>query len=234
MIGSGVADGAVGEIMLQPSIAGWCLAISIALAATACGTTDERVVPPPAATTAAPAEADDTVRGDAAAAAAAFYRAHLHRYGDEDAPTTYGFASGLPRGARLAAYRPLLTRALWQRLERAQRAQRAQTAFIAKYQGDMKPPLIEGDVFSSAAQDEMILSFALGRRSAMGADAERVQVVLTGSDLPEGQGPGRQWRDEALMRREDGMWKLDDIEFDNDGGSTPRERLSHLLEKALE
>ncbi|WP_223620290.1 YbjP/YqhG family protein [Lysobacter sp. ESA13C] len=214
--------------MLRPSIAGPCLALSIALAASACGTTSERADRRPAAAPAAPATADDTARSDAAAAA--FYRAHLRGYGEDGAPAMSGFASGLPRGARLAAYRPLLTRALWQRLERAQRAQ---TAFIAAHP-DLKPPLIEGDVFSSAAQDEMILSFALGRRTAISVDAERVQILLTGSDLPEGQGPGRQWRDDALMRREDGVWKLDDIEFDTADGSTPRTRLSKILDEALQ
>jgi hypothetical protein len=237
---SGAADGAAGDSMLRASIAGLGLALSIALGVGACaatrGSAGAPAIPPatPAATgaTAESTAAGDSVRGDAAAVAAAFYDAHLRRYGDEsNAPARSGVASGLPRGARLAAYRPLLSHALRQRLERAQLAQ---TAFIAKHGSEMKPPLIEGDVFSSAAQDEMILSFALGRRSAIGADTERVQIVLTGSYLPEGQGPGRQWRDDALMRREGGLWKLDDIEFDGDRGSTPRVRLSHLLEEALE
>lgn len=204
----------------MPPYRSMLVGISLALAATLAGC--DRAAPPAVPAASSSPQDGERAQADAAAAAAAFYAAHLRAYAD-------GSVSGLPQGERMASYRPLLTRALLQRLERAQRLQ---TAFIAAHP-DEKPPLIEGDAFSSAYQDEWIGAYAPGASSATGADSARVTIALTGAYPPGVDGPARRWTDAALMRREDGTWKLDDIEFDVEGSALPHERLSRVLDEAF-
>ncbi|SDW33536.1 hypothetical protein [Lysobacter enzymogenes] len=162
--------------------------------------------------------ADARVPVEAIEAVSAFYRLHMRAYAD-------GSAAGLPQGPRLAACEPLLTRALRARL---QKALRLQDRFIAEHPGD-KPPLIEDDVFSSAFQDENLVGFAPGAAEALAGDRARIDIALTVVAEPD---PARQRHDRALMRREDGAWKLDDIEFDT-AGAGGNARLSLVLEEAF-
>lgn len=171
-------------------------------------------VPAPAAADAA----DARVPAEAIEAASAFYRLHVRAYAD-------GSAAGLPQGERLAACGPLVTRALRERLREALRLQ---DRFIAEHPGD-KPPLIEDDVFSSSFQDENLLGFAPGRATMLADGSARIDIVLTVAAAPD---PPRQRRDYALMRREDGAWKLDDIEFDRSGAGG-NARLSLVLDEAF-
>lgn len=170
----------------------------------------------PAQTAADAAEA--RVPAEAIAAVSAFYRLHVRAYAD-------GSAAGLPQGARLAACEPLVTRALRERLRVALRLQ---DRFIAEHPGD-KPPLIEDDVFSSSFQDENLLGFAPGRATMLADGSARIDIALTVAAAPD---PPRQRRDHALMRREDGAWKLDDIEFDRSGAGG-NARLSLVLDEAF-
>ena len=162
--------------------------------------------------------ADARVPAEAIEAASAFYRLHLRAYAD-------GSSAGLPQGPRLAACEPLLTRALRARL---QKALRLQDRFIAEHPGD-KPPLIEDDVFSSAFQDENLVGFAPGAAEALAGDRVRIDIASTVVAAPD---PARQRHDRALMRREDGAWKLDDIEFDPTGAGG-NARLSLVLDEAF-
>lgn len=188
--------------------------LGIALLATAaCG---HAAAPEPARAQAAVAAA--RVPAAAIEAASAFYRLHLRAYAD-------GSSAGLPQGPRLAACAPLLTRALRARLRKALDQQ---NRFIAEHPGD-KPPLIEDDVFSSAFQDERIVGFAPGDAEALAGGRARIDIALTVVAEPD---PARQRRDRALMRREDGVWKLDDIEFDP-AGAGGNARLSLVLEEAF-
>jgi len=189
---------------------------AIALLATAgCVRT---AAPAPASAQSGASAADARVPAQAIEAASAFYRVHVRAYAD-------GSSAGLPQGARLAACEPLATRALRERLRRALRLQER---FIAEHPGD-KPPLIEDDVFSSAFQDENLLGFAPGRATMLADGVARIEIVLTVAAAPD---PPRQRRDYALMRREDGAWKLDDIEYDRSGAGG-NARLSLVLEEAF-
>ena len=192
-------------------------AVGLAMASLATAACMRTAAPEPARAHAAVA-ADERVPAQAIEAASAFYRLHLRAYAD-------GSSAGLPQGARLAAYEPLLTRALRARL---QKALRLQDRFIAEHPGD-KPPLIEDDVFSSAFQDENLVGFAPGAAEALAGGRARIDIVLTVVAAPD---PARQRHDRALMRREDGAWKLDDIEFDPTGAGG-NARLSLVLEEAF-
>ncbi len=139
-----------------------------------------------------PVPAASVAYADAASAAAAFYRLHVNEG-----------VGGVPTGAALLRYRPLLTQRLLQALEAAGRAH---DAAVAADPGS-KPPFADGDVFSSLFEGPD--GFDLGQALALGEDAARIVVRLR-----HGEGAdAAHWKDVAVMRREDGGWKLDDIEF---------------------
>jgi len=169
--------------------------------------------PPPPAEPGVRAEAvaEPPPAGDSAAEAArAFYRMHLQLR-----------ASGLPVGEDLARYRPMLSKRL---LALMAPAARERDRMIAQ-EPDLKPPFIEGDLFTSLFEGAS--EFELGQRSASGPDRETVEIEFS---YTEG-GQTSRWKDRATMLREDGRWKLDDVEYGGSWDFASRGRLSDSLKQ---
>ncbi|QWP78788.1 hypothetical protein J5226_10510 [Lysobacter sp. K5869] len=137
--------------------------------------------------------------GSAVEAARSLYDLHMRLH-----------ASGLPVGEDLARYRPLLSKRL---LALMAPAARERDRTIAQTP-DLKPPYIEGDMFTGLS--EGATGYKLGKRNALGPDRESVDLEFVYDD---GSGPPTRWRGRAQMVREDGSWKLDEVEYgDFDAG----------------
>lgn len=120
-------------------------------------------------------------------------------------------ASGIPMGEELARYRPFLSRRL---LARMDVAGRERDRVIAE-EPELKPPYIEGDLFSGLTEGAS--GYTLGPHRALGPDRERVDLEFVYRDLTSVV----RWRCRALMLREDGLWKLDELEYGSfDAGVT--------------
>lgn len=158
----------------------------------------------------APATAATVPADGASAVAAAFYRVHLQAR-----------TGGVPDGETLERYRPMLSRRL---LDLIAGATRERDAAIAAHP-DEKPPFVDGDVFSSLFEGPT--GYAIGPRTVLAADRERIEIELTHQE-PRTPGITR-WSDHALMVREDGQWKLDDIEYGGQWDFASRGRLSDSL-----
>jgi hypothetical protein len=109
---------------------------------------------------------------------------------------------GLPQGAALDRYLPLLSPRLAGLIRRADAAQ-------ARFHAKVKdaPPLIEGDLFSS--QFEGFQTYKVGDCSGT-ATAGRCRVQL------HYQPPNQKavdWTDEILLVKAGGAWKVDDIAY---------------------
>jgi hypothetical protein len=139
---------------------------------------------------AAPAYADDA--GDMAAAANRFYAAYAA------APRS----GGLPEGATLGRYLPLLSPRLAGLIRQAGAAQ-------ARFHAKVKdaPPLIEGDLFSS--QFEGFQSYRIG---ACGGSAAAGHCSVRLHYQAPNQKPA-DWNDEILLVKDHGQWKVDDIAY---------------------
>ncbi|QWF15913.1 DUF3828 domain-containing protein [Lysobacter capsici] len=178
------------------------------------------IPPPPPAPVVEPgvraeAIAEPPPVGDSAAdAVQAFYRMHRELK-----------ASGLPVGEDLARYQPMLSSRL---LALMAPAARERDRMIAEAPG-MKPPYIEGDFFTS--RDDGVTAFKLGKHIVRAADLESFEIEFS---YAEPAGTSR-WTDRVQMRREDGRWKLDDVEYgdDRDDGRdfAVRGRLSDTLKQ---
>ncbi|KRB06166.1 DUF3828 domain-containing protein [Lysobacter sp. Root690] len=162
---------------------------------------NERTPPPPPPPPApavepgvrAEAVAEPLPVGDSAAdAAQAFYRMHLQLN-----------ASGLPVGEDLARYQPMLSRRL---LALMAPAARERDRSIAQAPG-AKPPYVDEDLFTSMYDGAT--TFKLGKRSVIAADRESFEIDFS---YTEASGTSR-WTDRVQMLREDGRWKLDDVEY---------------------
>lgn len=168
--------------------------------------------PPPPAPAVEPgvraeAVAEPPAVGDSAAdALQAFYRMHVRLK-----------ASGLPVGEDLARYQPMLSRRL---LALMAPAARERDRVIAQAPG-VKPPYIEGDFFTS--RDDGVTTFKLGKHIVRTADLESFEIEFS---YTEPSGTSR-WTDRVQMLREDGRWKLDDVEYGGyrqDGSDGERDR----------
>lgn len=163
---------------------------------------------------------------DAGVAVDAFYRARLQAH-------AAGHAEGLPDSAQLGRQAPLLTEALLQRL---QRARVRQAIWIAIHDAAGTAPLSEGDLFSSARTGEVLLGFVVADTVAVGVDVRQTTVDLQ-AHTPQAGAPtigARHWRDQAVLRREQGRWKLDDIVFAAAPSRGSSRRLSEMLDEAFE
>ena len=153
----------------------------------------------------------DTDIASARALAADFHQMHARFAG-----------RGLPDAAAMNAYNAFLCPALSAALADARAKQ---TAFIAAHPGD-KPPLVEGDLFTSLFE---------------GADSARaLDVVAEGAGarvtvaLARGVGPGAtRWHDDLVLQRDDGIWCVADVAY---GGTWPvanKGRLGDTLRDAF-
>jgi hypothetical protein len=147
--------------------------------------------------------------GDAAQAARDVYALLL-----ADAP------SGLPSGQSMARLGPLLTASLRDAVEKARVRQRA---FIAAHP-DEKPDFIEGSLFTSLFEGPDALESATATASADSA------VVEVGFVRAESGVQVFRWKDQALLRCEQGRWRLDNVRYGGDWDFASKGQLKQALE----
>lgn len=132
--------------------------------------------------------------------------------------------SGLPSADQQAQLRDALSPALNQAIDEARAWQQQEIERMAREAPDEKPPMIEGDYFSSLYEG------AQGARVATAAtEGPRSVVSLTRAYQEAGSEP-LQWTDRALMIEVDGRWLLDDVEY---GGEWAFQAGSRSLRQSL-
>ena len=168
---------------------------------------------------AAQAEADASVAAAAVAPVVAPLPAAPPHLSESDVAAARALASdfhqmharfagrGLPDPAAMNAYNAFLCPALSAALADARVRQ---AAFIVAHPGD-KPPLAEGDLFTSLFE---------GADSAQAgdivADGEGARASVA---LARGVGPGAtRWHDDLVLQRDQGIWCVADVAY---GGSWP-------------
>lgn len=161
----------------------------------------------PASTATAAATAIPAAAAESRAVVEAFYAMHIK----ED-------TSGVPEGEALARYQPYLSKRLNGLMLRALKER---DEAIAAHP-DEKPPYVDGDMFSSLFEGPT--GFAVGASP----DPAKLPVTFTNSQ------PGQEathWTDTVLLVKEDGAWKIDDVEFGGQWEFASRGRLSKSLEE---
>ena len=127
-------------------------------------------------------------------------------------------SSGLPQRGDMAAYDAFLCPELAQAVRAAQVRQEQSRA---EHPQD-KPPYVDGDLFSSLFEGAEGFE---ARDTAMEADQARVAVAMS-----HGEGEAAQrWKDTLVMRLDDGIWCLADVEYGGDWPFANQGRLSTLL-----
>jgi hypothetical protein len=133
---------------------------------------------------------------------------------------------GLPKPDQLERLTVHLSPGL---LLRLQRAQVGQAAYAKRFPGD-KPPLVEGDLFSSLFEGPTTY-----RAAVFEEDNGRffVLVNFTHSDLKTGQ-LLKEWTDRYLVVQGDrvGGWLVEDVEYRGGWDFAQKGRLSEALEYA--
>jgi hypothetical protein len=166
--------------------------------------------PAEAAEAAAPAAAatpDDAALRSATALAADFYEMRL-RLGK----------SGLPDAGEMKAYRAFLCPALADAMDSARTRQQA---FIAAHPDD-KPPLIEGDLFSSLFEGPDVVNTALTTVEGEGARVTLAMRAGDGDQAPH-------WKDDLILARDEGVWCIADVEYRGDWPFANKGKLSTTL-----
>ena len=129
--------------------------------------------------------------GTPAGVAVRFYELHQPHAG-----------AGVPDAAQMETYKPLLTRPLIAALERA-RAER--DAAIANAP-DEKPPYVEGALFASLFE-----GYTNVQPAALASEGWEASVVVC---FAYAQGGARtEWTDTVVLRKEDGEWRIDDVQY---------------------
>jgi hypothetical protein len=147
------------------------------------------------------------------AATVAFYSAYLR------IPPT-----GVPGPRQRARLRGVITPRLSMLLARAGEAE----AEHQRSTGGREPPYIEGDVFTSLFEGAE--TFRL-QRCRTGAARAICQVAL-GHDDPRDK-PAH-WRDQVVLARVSGAWRVDDIIYGGDWSFGNKGRLSQTLRSAID
>jgi hypothetical protein len=126
--------------------------------------------------------------------------------------------SGLPAVDALNAYDAFLCPSLADAL----RAAKVRQEQFKASQPDEKPPLVDGDLFSSLAEGPEFWSVA---ESRIGGD--NAVVVL---DLSHGEGSkATRWKDSMILQLDDGVWCIADVEYHGNWPYANRGRLSETL-----
>ncbi len=118
---------------------------------------------------------------------------------------THGNQSGLPTAEQAPAIRPFLSQALDAAMAKARAEQQA---FIAE-RPDEKPPWIEGPIFHSSGY-EPFTAYAIVLPQGGCPETRcliRVDMVDTAAS------PDVLWHDEFVLVREDGQWRVDDVNY---------------------
>ena len=128
--------------------------------------------------------------------------------------------SGLPSAQSMTRLEPLLTASLRGAVEKARVRQRA---FIAAHP-DEKPDFIEGSLFTSLFEGPSALESATATATGDGA------VVEVGFVRAESGAQAFRWKDQALLRCEQGRWRLDDVRYGGDWDFASKGQLKQALE----
>lgn len=126
---------------------------------------------------------------------------------------------GLPATADMNAYAAFLCPALVGKIGAA----RARQEEFVRAHPDEKPPLAEGDLFSSLFEGAEAASVV---ETSADGDGARVLMALSRDD---GRGTVR-WRDAVLLSRDDGVWCIADVEYRGDWPFANKGRLGSNLE----
>lgn len=153
--------------------------------------------------------AADAPAGGPRTAVDRFYGVYLRHRGGASVPT----------GDLLERLTPLLSERLRAQLVAAHAYREG---WIARHASDEKPPLTDGDLFSSLFEGPK--SYRVGRASRDG-DGWRVQVRFRYEDS--------RWEDAVIVRKEDGRFVIDDVVYGGAGEFNPAGRLSETLASAL-
>ena len=180
----------------------WHRAKAVQAAPNAITVTESEVV-------AATADAKDSQ--SAASVALDFYQMH-QRLG----------SSGLPDANSMKAYDAFLCPSLAAMIRDAQQRQRSyRTAHP-----DDKPPLVEGDLFSSLFEgpDEV-------NSGGTAVDEDNAEVSLM---MRSGEGDkATRWKDTVLLARKDGVWCIDDVQYHGNWPFANKGKLSDALKVAF-
>lgn len=181
----------------------------IVLASMGCGRSTQKA-DAAASTSSVPDTAQASCKdGDAALAARDFYARIM-----ADA------ASGLPSKESMSKLAPLMTASMRAAIEKARVRQQA---FIAAHP-DQKPDFIEGSLFTSLFEGPNALESATAVASGDSA------VVEVGFVHAQAGAEAVRWKDQALLRCEEGRWRLDDVRYGGDWDFASKGQLKQALE----
>lgn len=128
--------------------------------------------------------------------------------------------SGLPDVGSMNAYSAFLCPSLASALRDA----RVRQEQFRAGNPDEKPPLVEGDLFSSLFEGPDSYAAAESR-----VDGSRATVKM---DLRYGEGTGAtSWQDTMLLELDDGIWCISDVEYGGKWAFANRGRLSEMLKQ---
>lgn len=128
--------------------------------------------------------------------------------------------TGLPDAEEMKAYRAFLCPTLANAMDEARERQQA----YAAAHPDDKPPLADGDLFSSLFEGPEVVTAAGTEVDGAGA---RVTLAMR---LGDGDGATR-WKDKVLLSRYEDVWCIADVEFGGDWPFANKGRLSESLAK---
>ena len=131
--------------------------------------------------------------------------------------------SGLPDAGEMKAYRAFLCPSLADAMDSARERQKA---YIAAHPED-KPPLVEGDLFSSLFEGPDAVSAA---GTEVEGDGARVTMAM---HYGEGDDATR-WKDDVLLSRNDGIWCISDVEYKGSWDFANKGKLSATLAEPFE
>jgi hypothetical protein len=126
--------------------------------------------------------------------------------------------SGLPDEGEMKAYRAFVCPALATAMDAARARQKA---YMAQHPDD-KPPLVEGDLFSSLFEGP---DSAVATATEVDGAGARVTMSMR---LGEGDEATR-WKDTVLLSREDGIWCIADVSYGGEWPFANKGRLSESL-----
>lgn len=128
--------------------------------------------------------------------------------------------SGLPDAGSMNAYSAFLCPSLTSALRDA----RVRQEQFRASNPDEKPPLVEGDLFSSLFEGPDSYAAAESR-----VDGSRATVKM---DLRHGEGASAtSWQDTMLLELDDGIWCISDVEYGGKWAFANRGRLSEMLKQ---
>ena len=130
--------------------------------------------------------------------------------------------SGLPDASSMKAYDAFLCPSLGTMLHDAQERQRN----YIKAHPDDKPPLVEGDLFSSLFEGPDSVSSA---GAAVDEDSAEVSLLMRSGDGDK----ATRWKDTVMLARKDGVWCIEDVQYHGNWPFANKGKLSDALKVAF-